>query len=107
MSARQRQRHPRFETVQNAHIEVYGQTIQAVAKLKNLSESGAFIEWDDRIPAPVKGDILRLTVELSQVGKKHRVSAEVIWTKSERGDAGLGVSFIKPEDVVTKLMSRY
>ena len=101
------QRHQRYLTREKAHVEVYGRSVQAEAYVLNLSQSGAFLEWNTDLPAISKGDILRLTVELSQVGKKHKVSAEVIWINDELENVGIGISFIKPEDVVTKLMSRY
>ncbi|MGE0632575.1 MAG: PilZ domain-containing protein [Pseudobdellovibrionaceae bacterium] len=107
MSSIERQRHQRYPTSEKAHVEVYGQSIQAEAYLRNLSQGGAFLEWNANLPPVSKGDILRLTVELSQVGKKHKVSAEVVWIKEDATHAGIGISFIRPEDVVTKLMSRY
>lgn len=107
MSTVERQRHQRFVTREKANVEVYGQTVQVEAYMRNLSQSGAFLEWNENLPPIMKGDILRLTVDLSQVGKKHKVSAEVIWIKSDLENSGVGISFIRPEDVVNKLMTKY
>lgn len=93
----------RFSTNEKASIEIYGRTGRVHASVKNLSTTGACLMIDG--PPSIllsKGDLIRITVTLGDLRKKHNLSAEVVWQKG----AESGVCFIKPEDVLSKMMDR-
>lgn len=90
----------RFETKEKASIEIYGQNGTVIAHLRNLSNSGACIEWEvDGMPL-VKGDLVRMTVNLNILRKKHLVNAEVMWSAGKKG----GVQFIDSGQLIEKML---
>lgn len=92
----------RFYTQEFAHVQVYGRMGNLVSKMKNLSSTGAFLELSQGEYVPQKGDILRVTVHLSTIGKSRAFDAEVIWNKG----LGFGLHFIRKEDLIDKMMNR-
>lgn len=92
----------RFATLEIIGLEVYGQMGEHIAKMKNLSKSGAFLEVVKGAFSPEKGDLIRLKITLSSVRRTHQVDAEVMWTQERK----FGVSFIKKEDLVEKMLSK-
>ena len=93
----------RFETQEQASLEVYGKSLNLTVDLKNISQTGACLEYPSEEMALDRGDLIRLTVFLKSVNKKHNISAEVIWKIGNR----TGVAFIAPEQVIEKLTSKY
>jgi hypothetical protein len=92
----------RYQTKEKANIEVYGKSGNFIAEIKNVSMTGACLQWAlDEIPLS-KGDLLRLTVVLKAVNRKHNINAEVIW----KSGAKTGISFIKSGEVLDKMMER-
>nr|AIA16684.1 PilZ domain protein [uncultured bacterium] len=92
----------RYPTKENAHLEIYGRGGKIYCRLINLSTSGAYLEIVSSNHSPRKGDILRMTVSLKQINKSHILDAEVVWAKG----LGVGVRFIKSEEVIEKLRMR-
>jgi hypothetical protein len=92
----------RFATREKANIEVYGHIGTLAARLRNLSETGAFLEVSHGDYVPQKGDLLNLTVELSTIRKTHNVAAEVVWSKG----MGLGICFINKDEVLERMMAK-
>lgn len=92
----------RFATLEIIALEVYGQMGEHVAKMKNLSKSGAFLEVVKGAFFPEKGDLIRMKITLSSLHKTHQVDAEVIWTQEKK----FGVSFVKKEELVEKMLSK-
>ncbi len=92
----------RFPTKENAQIQVYGQSALIQCRMANLSTTGALLKITNMKALPKQGDIIRLTVALRQVNKTHVVDAEVVWIKG----AGVGVSFIKRDQIYEKLAHR-
>lgn len=92
----------RFATREKTSIEIYGKNTLIPATLKNLSATGACLEAKDPTARLQEGDLVCVTVYLSQLKKSHRVSAEVIWHKTGR----TGVNFINSEELVEKFMER-
>lgn len=90
----------RFNTNQEVKVEIYGHTIDILAKMKNLSSTGAFLELVEAEKIPQQGDLIRLTIPLLEVNKVRRLSAEVVWHQG----LGFGINFISDEMVVDKLM---
>ena len=93
----------RYLTKEYASIEVYGRAESNIANLKNLSKSGAMIEWTTKGLELKKGDLIRMTVVLKALNRRHAVSAEVVWATGNRS----GLQFIRDEEVIEKIMARY
>ncbi len=92
----------RFKTKETAQIEVYGHIGVLVASLKNLSQTGAFLEVSSGDYVPQKGDLLNMTVQLGSLQRTHNVTAEVIWSKG----LGLGICFINKDEVLERMMAK-
>lgn len=92
----------RYKTQEKASIEVYGHSGILGARLRNLSETGAFLEFSHGDYVPKKGDLLNLTVNLDTIKKTHNVSAEVVWSSG----MGLGVCFINKDEVLERMMAK-
>ncbi|UOF01017.1 PilZ domain-containing protein [Bdellovibrio bacteriovorus] len=92
----------RFLTRETAQIEVYGHVGLLVASLRNLSETGAFLEVAKGDYVPKKGDLLNMTVNLDTLDRIHNVAAEVVWSKG----MGLGICFINRDQVLERMMAK-
>ncbi len=91
----------RFDTKEIAHIEVYGRHHgKMVAKLKNISSSGAFFELSQSEYVPRRGDMLCVTVHLGSLKKSHVIHAQVVWGRG----LGFGAQFVPKEELVTKML---
>lgn len=91
----------RFDTKEVAHIEVYGRHHgKMVAKLKNISASGAFFELAQSEYVPRRGDMLCVTVHLSTLRKSRTVHAQVVWGRG----LGFGAQFVAKDDLVTRML---
>lgn len=93
----------RYPTKEKASIEIYGRNGQTVADLKNLSVTGACLEWDQDDFRLRSGDVVRLTVLLKALDRRHNMSAEVVWVDGRK----IGVSFITSDQVVEKISLKY
>jgi hypothetical protein len=96
----------RFDTREEAQIEIYGQVGILPATLLNLSETGALVKLDNKsIPESGQveaGDILSLTVYLDELAKTHYLSAEVVWTKG----FSVGINFINKDEILERMMAK-
>lgn len=93
----------RFTTNEYTSIEVYGKNAHLEATLKNLSATGAFLECTNQHAVTIlPGDLICMTIHLSQIKKQHRVSAEVVW----HNETGTGVTFLLPEELFEKFRER-
>lgn len=92
----------RYSTKEKAAIEIYGRRNATVADVRNLSVSGACLEWDESEFRLSKGDLIRMTVVLKAVNRKHNISAEVIWVAGRK----MGVNFIAQDQVLEKLTEK-
>lgn len=92
----------RYSTKETAHVEVYGHIGILVTNLKNLSQTGAFLEVRQGDYIPKKGDLLNLTVNLTTLRRTHNVAAEVVWSKG----LGLGICFINKDQVLERMMAK-
>lgn len=89
----------RFQTNEKAYLEVYGKSGEGTAEIKNLSKTGACLEWDAKSIKLETGDFVRLTFDLKSVQKKRHVNAKVIWNKGQTS----GIVFVRPEELIEKL----
>lgn len=91
----------RFETKELAHIEVYGRHHgKMVARLKNISASGAYFELAQSEYVPRRGDMLCVTVHLSSLKKSHVIHAQVVWGRG----LGFGAQFVAKDELVAKML---
>jgi hypothetical protein len=92
----------RFKTNETAQVEIFGQSGAYRVFVRNLSKTGAFLEFLNASFIPNEGDILNITVRLPAVKKIHRITAEVVWKKG----LGLGVCFINKDEVLERIMAK-
>lgn len=92
----------RFTTKEKAAIEIYGKTGQLIASLRNLSATGACIEWHHGDAEISQGDLIRMTIVLKTLNRRHHVNAEVVWREGNRS----GVSFIASDRVLDRLLEK-
>ncbi|MBX9836799.1 MAG: PilZ domain-containing protein [Silvanigrellaceae bacterium] len=81
---------------------MYGRFGKIYCKMGNLSKKGAFFEIISSNFMPRQGDLIRITIQLKKVNKVYNIDSEVVWCKG----LGMGVMFIKKEDLFEKLSSR-
>jgi PilZ domain len=81
---------PRYSTNERASVEVFGQKNNVEAVLKNISNTGARIEWFQEGVSLLKGDVVCMTVKLNQLASNRIVHGEVVW---RRGNSS-GINFI-------------
>lgn len=93
---------PRYPTREVAGVEIYGRTGRLTVRMRNLSASGARLEIIRGETTPQTGDILKITIQLKEVGRTHKIDGEVVWL----GKGALGVQFIKKEDVALRILSK-
>lgn len=92
----------RFVTKEIAHIEVYGRHVKKiVARMVNVSSTGAFLEMSQTDYVPKEGDMVCVTVHLSSLKKSRVVHAQVIWNRG----LGFGIQFMGRDEIVTKMIS--
>lgn len=92
----------RYRTYAKVRCQKYGSGSAALMILNNVSKTGARLNLITAASEFLKGDILRLIVELDAINKKRIVNAEVVWSK----EGALGVSFLSPDLVVSKLLNK-
>ena len=92
----------RYTTKEKASVEVYGRTGNIIVDLKNLSTTGACLEWTQEDVSLEKGDLVRMTVILKALGRRHNLNAEVVWREGKK----TGVNFIKSNEVLEKMMDK-
>lgn len=93
----------RFSTQEVAQIEIYGRIGKIMAKMSNLSTSGAFFEILSPNALIKEGDLARFTVRLQSINKIHIVDCEVIWANL----TGLGVRFLRRDELQEKLVLQF
>lgn len=92
----------RFRTKEKASVEVYGRNGQAIVSVRNLSSSGACLEYQQDDFEIRQGDLIRMTVILKSLNRRHHVNAEVVWRDGNR----TGVSFIPSNQVLDRLLEK-
>lgn len=90
----------RYNTKEKASIEVYGRSGNIIASIRDVSVTGACLEWTQEQVELQQGDIVRLTIILKAVNRKHNLNAEVVWRQGKK----TGINFIKTEEVIERMM---
>jgi hypothetical protein len=92
----------RFSTRERASLEIYGKPGTIIGDLRNLSASGACIEWSHEGVGIKQGDLVRMTVFLKALNRRHNLSAEVVWREGNRS----GLTFINADQVLSKMSEK-
>ena len=92
----------RYPTKERAEIEIYGRSGGIIAKIKDLSRTGACLQWDQASFQLKIGDLVRMRVFLKALKREHRVSAEVVWTNGTLS----GIQFLNSSELVEKMFVR-
>ena len=92
----------RYSTKEKASIEIYGRSGNFIANLCNLSVTGACLEWMQEDVSIAEGDLIRMTVVLKALNRRHNLNAEVVWRDGKK----TGVNFINSNEVLEKIMER-
>lgn len=92
----------RFETHEHAKIEVLGKNSAVHARIQNLSKTGACVDWAPASFQLMKGDLIRMKVELLGLKKEHLLNGEVIWTDGKRS----GIQFLNSDELFDKMIVR-
>ena len=83
-------------------MEVYGRMGRMVARMMNLSKTGAHLQLMNGEYVPKKGDLIKATVHLHTLGKSRTVDGEVIW----HSGVGFGISFLKKPQLLERMFQR-
>lgn len=98
----------RYRTDQIVDLETLASGDVIPTSMYNLSKGGAYCEHDG-VKAVSVGDLIRLRFRLQEVNRDHSLNARVVWTTRKgrfSGRSGLGLKFIRPEDVHRLLMEK-
>ncbi len=93
------ERHP---TKEMAAVEIYGRNGQMIMSVRNMSASGACLEWKHDGYEIKTGDLIRMTIVLKSLNRRHHVNAEVVWKDGNRS----GVAFIPSHRVLDRLLEK-
>ena len=100
----------RHHTNQMVYVETIQEGTGLDSSMYNLSKGGAYCEFDplDEVKLSV-GDLVRLSVPLSDISKNHALNAKVVWTTKKgrySGRQGFGLKFINNDEVYRSLLGK-
>jgi Tfp pilus assembly protein PilZ len=98
----------RYRTNLSATLETFISGDKFESHMFNLSKGGAYFEFSKK-PTMAVGDLLRMRVHLADMEREHNVHGRVIWTTHKghaAGGYGVGVKFMKTNDIYRKLLDR-
>lgn len=101
-----RQQFKRYRTDQKVAIETFISGENVETKMFNLSMGGAYFEVPKK-PGLGVGELLRLKFQLDHLNKEHQIHGRIVWTTPKGhsgGGYGIGVKFIKSEDIYRHLL---
>ena len=93
---------PRYLTQEKASVQIYGKKGLVIADLKNLSRSGACIEWARSDFELQPGDLVRMNIPLSSLQKNHNLSGEIVWRENKSS----GLYFLDADRIFEKLLGK-
>lgn len=102
----QQQAHPRYLTDLSIQVSSDLKSLQAEARLKNLSIGGAYFETALTAPPFASGDLIRLSIVMPG-NKRYEFDAKIVWRRSQEspGVLGYGCAFLNKEQVYDSLLS--
>lgn len=92
----------RYETREKATMQIIGKVGFVVADLKNISRTGACLEWANENFYLQKGDLINVSISLPTVKRKYSMNAQVVWKVGKR----TGVQFVTQDDLMSKLVKK-
>jgi Tfp pilus assembly protein PilZ len=98
----------RFNTNFEATLQTFVSGDQFATRMFNLSRGGAYFELPKK-PGVTIGDLLRVKVHLSEMSKERQLHGRVVWMTHKghsAGGYGMGVKFIKSDDVYSNLLEK-
>jgi Tfp pilus assembly protein PilZ len=98
----------RYRTNLSATVEDFHNGDIYQTHMFNLSKGGAYFEFTQK-PSVAIGDVLRMRVHLSDMEREHNVHGRVVWTTHKghaTGGYGIGVKFMKTNDIYRQLLDR-
>lgn len=100
------QGNPRYLTDQAVEVLSDFREGRILARMKNLSLSGAYFESAQRDFELAPGDFVKMSVNIGQPQRQYIFDAKVVWTKPQQtpGVIGYGVTFIDKEEVYNNLL---
>ncbi len=90
----------RFLTKEKATMQLIGKMGTVNADLRNLSRTGACLEWATEEFSVKEGDLINVTVKLMSVNRRYEMNAQVIWKSGRK----TGVQFMTPNMVLERMM---
>ncbi len=81
-------------------MQLIGKVGAVNADLRNLSRTGACLEWGTEELSIKEGDLINLTVKLLSVNRRYEMNAQVIWKSGKK----TGVQFMTPNMVLERMM---
>jgi Tfp pilus assembly protein PilZ len=98
----------RFNTNQMGHIEGLVSGDSLLISMYNLSQGGAYIEFDCAKPLSV-GDLYKLSVQIENSKNQYSFNAKVVWTTPEgrfSGRFGCGLRFVTAKETHHTLLMK-
>mgnify|MGYP003394927724 CR=1 len=102
------QQHRRYKTRQNALLETFITGESFTTEMFNLSMGGAYFELPKK-PQVGVGDLLRVKIPSGDAKREHHIHGRIVWTTHKGmfiGGYGLGVKFIKSNDMYRQLIDK-
>lgn len=103
-----RQTFRRFHTNQIAEVENLGSGGSVLTCMYNLSQGGAYCEFDSQDGVNV-GDLIKVRVNTTEKETEHVLNAKVVWTTPKgrfSGRAGFGFRFVSQREANQALLSK-
>jgi hypothetical protein len=85
----------RFKTEEAAVIYLESDMTSLMAKVTNLSETGASLDVTSKGPMPKAGDTVSVILTLTNVNKSYEISATVAWVRQKK----VGVKFMTKREL--------
>lgn len=94
----------RYNTSTKAVVQPYTKEDRHEGTVCNLSKGGAFLvgKFDEEFKI---GELLRLHISLNEVERQYTVPVRIVWKTNTDAAAGLGVAFVKSDEVYQYLLS--
>ncbi len=101
--------HQRFNTIQGSDVENTTKGTVFKANMTNMSRGGCLLEVAGKMDVS-EGDMLKMTMQLTQVGKSHQVYGEVVRVSNPNGNPeifALGIRYVSPEDFYNAVVEKF
>lgn len=88
----------RFKTEESAVIYLENEMTSLMAKLTNLSETGASLTITSKGPMPKPGDTVSVILTLTSINKYYEISGSIAWVRQKK----VGINFITKRELKNK-----